>query len=250
MKSILPASFPRLLPVVTLLLLLLTTTPLLVVAVECNCNYGHQVSSASCECACDGNYQEPTCSFLITDNVSILFALNETASDFVAELFTNAVSYAASATATFVFAKNVSRFNKVVATLILPGYSVGRLLESVAYRDPWVSEYGVVSANVITPSQASSSSEFDYDHTFYQSGNITITLMGVVFLAAALVLFILMLIIGNLGSNNEDDIATMHTSHAFTKRNSSKKNNTKFTPTPTPGEEHHHPQSPKYRDRN
>lgn len=220
-----------------------------VAAVSCSCYNGHPVSSASCECACNAGYLEPTCSFSATDTVKIQFALNVTASEFIAELFTNAIEYGASATATFVSAKNVTKFNKVRAFVTVPGYAVGRLLESVAYRDPWVDEYGVVSANVVTPSSATDTSEFDYDQTFYESGNITVTLMGVLFLAAALVLLVLLLVVANLGVNNEEEVAQMQTS-SFKKRSSKKKKkksgdadddaDADYTPTPKP-------ESPKQR---
>jgi hypothetical protein len=203
-------------------------------AVSCNCYYGHVISSQSCECSCNSGYLGPTCSFTVSDTVSIQFSLNMTASEFVAELFTNAVTYAASATATFVYATNVTAFNKVRATVTLPGYAVSRLISSVTYRDPWVSQYGVVSASVVTPSTATDSSEFNYDHTFYQSGNITITLMGVVFLAAAIVLTIGLLVVANLGINNEEDAAMVPTA-VFSKKKVAKKNNSNLGSGGNPG---------------
>lgn len=189
-------------------LLLAASSPiLLVAAVSCSCFNGHPVSSSSCECACDAGYMQPTCTFGVTDSVGIAFSLNVTAEEFVAELFTNAVAYIAAADATFLWAKNVTRFQKVRAAVAVPGYTVSRLLESVSYRDPWVAEFGVVSAHVITPPTGDAQSSFiDFDMVLYESGNMILTLNSIMWIVGGIVLVLLLVGIENGLTHNDEHV--------------------------------------------
>ncbi|CUG93439.1 membrane-associated protein, putative [Bodo saltans] len=187
-------------------LLLLTTLPQPVAAVSCSCYNGHPVSSSSCQCACDAGYLPPTCTFGVLDTVGLSFSLNITADDFVAELFTNAVAYAASANASFMWAKNVSAFLKIRAAVSLPGYAVSRLLASVNARDPWVSQYGIVSANVVTPTRSSSAADsgLSFDATLYQSPEFIITLNSIIWFISGVIL-VLLLIGVEMGCSHNDE---------------------------------------------
>lgn len=211
-------------------------------AVVCNCFNGHVVHIDSCACACNAGYLEPTCTFGVNDIVPISFSLNMTAAAFSSELFTNAVSFAASATATFVTAKNVSKFNAVRATVSMPGYTVSRVLDSVELRDPWVAEYKVISAHVVTPGAATDSSEFDVDYTFYEAGNIVVTLMGVVYLAAALVLAVGLVAIDSSMTHNSDEYMMGgiggHDRPRREKRQKPARTADTDTPTPQPSSPH------------
>lgn len=174
-------------------------------AVTCNCFNGRQVGR-TCECSCDSGYLGPTCTFGVTDTVEVVFSLNMSTSNFVSETFVNATSFAASAPCSFVSAKNVSRFFATMCTVSLPGYAVSRLMTSVAYKDPWTEEYSVMSAAVVTPSTTvASSSIFNIDYTFYQQGNITVTLSGVLYLAAAAVLVVLLVGVETSLSTNVEE---------------------------------------------
>jgi hypothetical protein len=176
-------------------------------AVSCFCYNGHTVSSTSCACACNPGYLLPTCSFGVSDSVGIVFSLNMTAEDFVAELFTNAVAYAASVNASFMWGMNVTSFAKVRAAVSIPGYSVGRLLDSVRYRDAWVNEYNVVSAHVITPTSGDAKSSFvAIDVILFQSGNVIITVNSIIWIICGMVLCVLLVGIENGLTHNDEHI--------------------------------------------
>lgn len=205
--------------VLVAVVLMLLTQP--AVAVKCSCYNGITLSSSSCDCACKSGYLPPTCSFGIADTVRLIFYINQTSSDFVSELFTAAVSYAASGNnATFIGATANSLFNTTSAIVSVQGYLVQRVLDSVTYRDPWVAEYKVISAYVVTPSTGSSSSSLlDMDYQIYAQDNVTVTVMGVVYLAAALILCILLVFLETCCTKNtEEDLEAAELSEHREKR--------------------------------
>jgi hypothetical protein len=133
----------------------------------------------------------PTCSFTRTDNVSIVFYLNRTIENFASQLFCAAVSSAADgANITFLYAYNISKFSALSVTVACEGYAVQLIMAAVNYRDPWTEDYGVVSAYVVAAAPASAPSAFDI--SLYEAGNIEITLMGVIFFGAAILLSLLL----------------------------------------------------------
>jgi hypothetical protein len=192
----------------TILTVAVMALPSFSAAVSCSCHNGRPESSSTCKCACDPGYLEPTCTFGVQDTVSISFSLNITADNFIAELFTDAVAYAASANATFLWAKNVTAFLKTRAAVSLPGYAVSRLLESVAYRDPWVAQYGIVSASVVTPQRSGSaaSSGLSFDATLYEAPEFIITVNSIIWFICGIVLVLLLIGVETSLSHNDEHI--------------------------------------------
>lgn len=181
-------------------------------AVVCSCYNGHPVSSTSCKCACNPGYLEPTCTFRVLDTVSVAFSLNMTADYFIAELFTNAVAYAASSEATFLWGKNVSTFLKTRVAVSLPGYAVSRLLDSVAFRDPWVEQYAIVSAHVLTPpaSDSATSSDLSFDATLYETDTFVITVNSIIWFISGALLVVLLVGIETGLLHNDEHIVQPH----------------------------------------
>ena len=143
----------------------------------------------SCQCLCTNGFLPPTCSFTAEGAPTVVLILQATT--FNSELLLNAVQYAALTTnVTFAGARNVSTLGYMRANVILPGYAVSRLLNSVAFRDPWTAQYSVVSAYVLTAPPSAAASLLDT--TLYSNNGYIITVNGVLFLAIALVLTILL----------------------------------------------------------
>lgn len=178
-------------------------------AVACSCFRGQPVSSRSCDCACDAGFLAPTCTFGVADSVEIIFYLNVSSDEFQSELFANATAFAAAAEALFLRAKNISKFRVTSCTVSIPGYAVSRLLTSVEVRDPWVAEYRVVSAHVVTPSpRVASKTTFgvSFDQVLYDSPSFIITINSILWFVLAAVLCLLLIGIEETLSTNTEAI--------------------------------------------
>lgn len=154
--------------------------------------------------------------------------MNRTADDFSSELFTNAVSYAASGTnISFKRAANISQFDAMTCTVTVIGYAVQRVLDSVTYRDPWVEEYAIIAAYPVVPSTLGSGglSDFGVDTNLYSEGNVVITANGVVWVVMSVV--IVLLLAGSdymLLSNTDETVQPKNLKHRKSTRRMSVKN--------------------------
>ena len=160
----------------------------------------------TCACECSGKYLPPTCLFTALDDVTLTFTVNKSATSFSSELFQNAVELVTGGVQTyFVAARDVPSFHAMTVQLTMPGYTVQRVLASIAYGDPWTKQYAVIGAYPATPQQPSRGSSFDY--ILYQGNTVTISAMGVVWVGSALVLVLLVVFIdGSWLTNTTDEI--------------------------------------------
>ncbi len=140
----------------------------------------------SCVCLCDAPNLPPTCGFTSTDSVTVDFFFNATVDEFNSAWFLSALSKAVrNETYTFLYAKNLSTFNASMVRIVMPGYTVPRLMESIAYRDQWVITSQLSSAfpqpALLRPSS------YEYDYVLYESGsrNVVVSVIGVAWVAAA-----------------------------------------------------------------
>jgi hypothetical protein len=173
-------------------------------AVACPFCFNGKTAIGTCICECKGKYLAPTCHFEALDDVTLSFTLNFTAAKFSSELFQNAVERVTGGVQTyFVSATDVPQFKAMRVLLTMPGYTVGRVLTSISYRDAWTLQWGVMGAYPLTPEQAAQPSPLDF--VLLQSGSVTISVMGVVWVGSALVLVLLVMCIESSWSTNTSE---------------------------------------------
>lgn len=190
--------------------------PAIATAVTCpSCNNGRRIHSETCECGCTGAYLPPTCTFTAADpSVRMIFYLALPTFNYSIDLLNDAVAYAVdnsktAATLPLTFVRAGDSFQTYSYVVVgVPGYGVARVLDAVSHRDPWVDQYRILSAHMFGSDGSGddgSSGLFDLDRVVYAQGNIIITISGVMWLVAVLVLVIVLVCVENCLTKNTEE---------------------------------------------